>query len=143
MNHGPVEYLVIGFPGNRLSSELVSALAAVGAAGSIRILDLVVVTKGADGGIEAVQIDNLPEDLRGLFEGLQAEDGGLVTAADIALVAEDLERSSTAALLIWENVWLTELAGAILNAGGQVLMDQRLPPDVVARALAGLVDSWR
>jgi hypothetical protein len=136
MNQGPVEYLLIAFPGSRFRGDLLPALAELKAAGTIRILDLAVVQKAGDGTVATVDVDTLPHHVQSLAADVVVEDQGLISQADIELAAETIDPGSTAGLLIWENVWLAEVADAIEGAGGQVIMDQRLPADMVAQALS-------
>jgi hypothetical protein len=136
MSQGPVEYLLIAFPGSRFRGDLMPALAELKSAGTIRILDLVVVQKAEDGTVVTVDVGSLPHHVQSLAAEIGGDDQGLISQADIELAAQAIEPGSTAGLLIWENVWLAELADAIEGAGGQVIMDQRLPADMVAQAIS-------
>jgi hypothetical protein len=132
MTVGPVEYLVIGFPGNRFKGDIVPALADLVDAGTIRILDLVFVMKDADGSVDSFEYDAREE--TSAFASLNGEAGGLLSDDDIALAAEALEPDTSAALLVWEDAWAAPLADALRGAGGVLIGGERIPHDVVEAA---------
>jgi hypothetical protein len=135
MNIGPVEYLIVAFPGNRFKGEIVPALAELVEAGTIRIIDLAFVLKDADGAVVAMELGDLDSDVFKAFDELSPEGLGLLNEEDLAAAGEELEPNSSAALLVWEDVWATKLRDAILNAGGEVLDLERVPYDVVQAAV--------
>lgn len=136
MNIGPVEYLLIGFPGNKFTGEIAPALGRLIENNTVRIIDLVFVGKDAEGNVTAFEFDQIEE--LAPFADLPGEAGGLLTEQDVAYAAAALEPNSSAALLVWEDTWATELATAIRNADGVVLEGARIPHDLVERAMAEL-----
>jgi hypothetical protein len=136
MTLGPVEYLLIGFPGNQFKGEIVPALADLIEAGTVRILDLVFVKKDEDGSITTFEYDALTEAPG--FAELDGEAGGLLNDDDIALAAEALAPDSSAALLVWEDTWAAPLAAALRNAGGVLVAGERIPHEIVEQALDAL-----
>src|SRR5262245_38754254 len=100
MTIGPVEYLIIGFPGNQFKGEIAPALADLIAKGTIRVIDLVFIKKDADGSTTTFEYDALDE--FAVFADLDGEAGGLLNDEDVALAAETLAPNSSAALLVWE-----------------------------------------
>jgi hypothetical protein len=98
MTVGPVEYIVVGFPGNKFTGEIAPELIALVESGTVRVLDLIFIGKDIDGSVLAIEIDEL-DDLVG-FAGLDGEVGGLISPEDVAHVADLLEPNSSAALLI-------------------------------------------
>jgi hypothetical protein len=136
MTLGPVEYLLIGFPGNQFKGEIVPALADLIEAGTVRILDLVFVKKDEDGSITTFEYDALTEAPG--FAALDGEAGGLLNDDDIALAAEALAPDSSAALLVWEDTWAAPLAAALRNAGGVLVAGERIPHEIVEQALEAL-----
>ena len=136
MTIGPVEYIIVGFPGNKFNGEIAPALAKLIDSNTIRLLDLVFVGKDADGDVLAFEFDELDE--LGAFGDLEGEIGGLITPDDIAHAAAGLEPNSSAALLLWEDVWATEFAGAVRDSGGVLLEGGRIPHDLVEAAFADL-----
>ena len=129
---GPVEYIIVGFPGNQFNGEIAPELAKLVESGTIRLLDLVFITKDADGNTAAVEVED-HEDLA-IFANLDGEVGGLISDEDIEYAAEDLEPNSSAALLIWEDVWATPFVEAMRNSGGVLLEGARIPHDLIEAA---------
>jgi len=133
MTIGPVEYLIVGFPGNRFNGKIAPEIVALVESGTVRILDLIFIGKDADGGVLAFEIDELTD-----FAGLDGDVGGLISPEDIEHAAGMLEPNSSAALLIWEDVWATPFAEAVRNSGGVVLEGARIPHEFIDAALADL-----
>ncbi len=134
MTIGPVEYLVLGFPGNQFTGAIAPALAELSTNGTIRILDLVFIAKDADGNAVAVELED--HDEAEAFAGLDGEIGGLVSQDDIEHAAEGLEPGSSAALLVWEDTWAAPLADALRASGGVLIEGGRIPHDLIEAALA-------
>ena len=130
---GPVEYVIIGFPGNQFKGEIIPALADLVDSGTVRILDLVFVMKDVEGNITTAEYGDLPgmDDLDGEAEGLFNED-------DLLVAAERLEPNSSGLLIVWEDTWATPLAVAIRGAGGVILAGERIPHEIVEAAFEGL-----
>jgi hypothetical protein len=131
---GPVEYLIVAFPGNRFRGEIAPALADLVDAGTIRIIDIAFVGKDENGEVMAFELTELDEDVREGLENLGAEVTGLFNEDDLMAAAEELEPNSSAALLVWEDVWAREVAQAMRDAGGEMLDFGRLPHEVVEAA---------
>jgi uncharacterized protein DUF6325 len=131
---GPVDYAVFAFPGNQFRGEIAPALADLVEAGTIRIIDLAFVGKNEDGDVVAFELTDIDPDVRAGLENLGVEVNGLLNEEDIRAAAEALEPNSSAALLVWENVWARQVKQSILNAGGELLEFQRIPHEVVKAA---------
>lgn len=136
MTIGPIEYIVVGFPGNQFNGQIAPALADLIDNETIRILDLVFIAKDADGDVTAFEYDELEE--LAAFGDLNGEVGGLIGPEDIAHAAEGLEPDSAAALLLWEDSWAIPLVEAMRSSGGVLLEGGRIPHDLAEEALAGL-----
>ena len=135
MGIGPVEYLVVKFPGSRFTGEIVPALDDLVKSGTIRIIDLAFVTKDADGNIDAVEMENTDSDVFQAFESIAEEHGGMLNEADLMAAGEELESGSSAALLVWEDVWATRFVDALEKAHAELVTIQRIPRDIVMAAL--------
>jgi len=131
---GPVDYMLVGFPGNQFKGEIAPAIAELVDAGTIRIIDIAFVGKDADGNEVAMELTELDPDVQEGLEKAGVEVGGLFSEDDLKKAAADLEPNSSAALLIWENVWARKVAQAMRDAGGMMLAFERLPHDVVQEA---------
>jgi hypothetical protein len=135
MSIGPVEYLIVAFPGNQFKGEIIPALADLVEAGTIRIIDLAFVMKDADGAVVTAELGDLDSEVFKAFDALSPETMGLLNEEDLAAAGEELDPNSSAALLVWEDTWATTLRDAIVNAGGEVLDLERVPYQVVNAAL--------
>jgi hypothetical protein len=136
---GPVEYLIIEFPGNHFRGEIAPAMAKLIDEGTVRIIDLVFIMKDAEGNVTTFEFDELEE--LAPFATLQGEVGSFVNDEDIDYAAAALAPDSSAALLVWEDSWATELALAVRGAGGVVREGARIPPDLIDAALAEMAES--
>jgi Family of unknown function (DUF6325) len=136
MAMGPVEYLVVAFPGGNVSDEIAPELANLVDKKVIRILDAVFVTKDSSGDVTAAEFDEL-DNLVGFAE-IDAEVGGLIGPDDIDFVGEELDPGSAAAVLLVEDLWAAPLASALDRSGGLLIEGARIPQDLVDAALADL-----
>ena len=131
---GPVDYAIVAFPGNRFRGEIAPAIAELVHAGTIRMIDIAFVGKNADGDVVAMELTELDPDVQEGLERAGIEVSGLFNEDDLMAAAEELEPNSSAALLVWENVWARKVAQAMRDAGGVLLDFERLPHDVVQAA---------
>jgi len=139
MSIGPVEYIILGFPGNNFTGQIVPELAKLIDSGLVRIIDLTFIMKDADGNVEVVEYDAVEE--LAAFAGLDAEVGGLLTDEDVAYAAMSLEPDSSAALLVWEDTWAAPFAAAVRNANGVILEGARIPREIIEEAMVALDDA--
>jgi hypothetical protein len=133
---GPVEYLILGFPGTQIHDEFAPAIERLIDRNLIHIIDLVFVKKDAEGNITTFEFDELDE-VKG-FAGLQGEAGGVISEEDISYTAAGLDPDSCAVIALWEDIWATEFAQALRTAGGSVLEGARVPRELVDAAFAAL-----
>ena len=131
---GPVDYLIVAFPGNQFRGEIAPALADLVDAGTIRIIDIAFVTKTADGDVAALEITELDPEVRQALETVGIEVSGLLSDEDLIATGEELEPDSSAALLVWENVWARDVSQAMRDAGGVMVAFERVPHDIVQAA---------
>jgi hypothetical protein len=131
---GPVEYLIVAFPGNQFRGQIAPALADLVEAGTIRIIDITFVGKDENGDVAAFELSDLDPEVREGIENLGATSGGLFNEEDVMAAAEELEPNSSAALLVWENVWAKPITDAIREAGGELFDYDRIPHEVVVAA---------
>jgi hypothetical protein len=135
---GPVEYIIIEFPGNKFHGDIVPAIAKLIENETVRIIDLVFIMKDPDGAVSTFEYDQL--DALASYANLQGEVGALVNQEDLDYAAAALAPNSSAALIVWEDTWATELALAIRGAGGVVREGARIPPELIDAAMAELAD---
>jgi Family of unknown function (DUF6325) len=136
---GPVDYLVVAFPGNQFKGEIAPALADLVDKNTIRILDLVFVIKDEKGDVEAFELQDMPV-LEAVFEELTGERFELLSEEDTVKVAETLPLNTSAAVLVYENLWAEPVKEAIERAGGQLVAAERIPAVVIEEAFAALVE---
>jgi hypothetical protein len=132
---GPVEYLIVEFPGNAFNGDIVPALAELTDAGTIRIIDLLFVKKDAQGQVTALELHELPGEEASPFDELDGEVGDLLNQDDIDDAAAQLEPNTSAALLVVEDVWATKLRDAIVGSGGRLVDRGAIPGHLVEAAL--------
>ena len=131
---GPVDYMIVAFPGNEFKGEIAPALADLVKNGTIRIIDLAFVAKDSEGDTAAFELMDIDPEVRKGIENMGVEIEGLFNDEDLAAAAEELEPNSSAALLVWENVWARKVAQAMRDAGGELYDFGRLPHEVVQAA---------
>jgi len=132
---GPVDYLVVEFPPgvSHFTGEMAAELAKLVDAGTIRILDLMVLVKDADGEIDALELEDLEsvDELR-VAETELAE---LLAADDVADLAAAMEPGTAAGVLVWENAWAAPFASAARRQGGQLIANGRIPIQAILASL--------
>jgi uncharacterized membrane protein len=135
----PVDLVLLGFPGNQFTGDIAPALRDLVSSGTVRILDLVFITKDADGNVAGVELSDLG-DAGAAFEDVDGEINELLTDEDIEVAGEELEPNSSAALLMFENTWAGRLAAAIREANGEVVAYERIPRDALEEFLGAITE---
>lgn len=131
MSHGPVQYFVFAFTGTQVRGEVVPALKEVVAKGLIQIVDIVFVKKEADGEIVIMEINDLGDEVFNLFADVVDHTEGLLSDEDIQELASEIQPGNSAACLVFEHAWATQLASAIRNANGRLLKQGFVPQEMV------------
>jgi hypothetical protein len=131
---GPIDYLLVEWPGRQPSGEAAPILVDLVERGIIRVLDLAFITKAEDGSIAGLEVSELGEEVEELkvFEGAST---GLLSDDDTAEAAAALEPGTSAALLVFENRWAAPFAAAVRRSGGQLVASGRIPVQAVLAAL--------
>jgi hypothetical protein len=132
---GPIDFLVVEFPGARLTGEAMPLLLDLVDRGIVRILDLVFIRKDADGSVVVLEIADLDGDGRLDFEVLHGASSGVLGRDDIEQAAAVVEPGSAAGILIYENVWAAPFVAALRRAGGELVAAGRVPVEDLAAAL--------
>lgn len=135
MSIGPVEYMVVAFPGNKFKGEIVPALQELVDSGTIRIIDLAFVAKDESGDVVGVELEDQGSDVFAAFEAITMDRDGLISDEDMLRIGDALDPNSSAAILVWEDVWATRFADAVVDAGGVLVDIQRVPRDIVQAAI--------
>lgn len=129
---GPVELIVLTFPGTSPGQGAVRALAGLRLSGAVRVLDTLLVVRAADGSVSTTELCDIP----GLADVVQAQSLNLIAFDDAEEVGETLEDSSCAVLALVEQTWAVEAAEAVRESGGELAASVQIPAQVVHEVLA-------
>jgi len=132
---GPVDYLVVEFPAGaqNFDGEMAAELVRLSDAGTIRVLDLLILQKAADGSVDAYEIDET--DAVDEIRALETHVSEILAADDVLNLAAAMEPGSVAGVLVWENTWAAPFASAARRAGGQLIATGRIPIQAIAASL--------
>jgi hypothetical protein len=132
---GPVDYVVVEFPAGESSftGEMADELVALVDSGTIRVIDVLILTKDEDGSVDAVELSDVPD--LGPLQAVEAELAELLAADDIENLAAAMDPGSTAGVLIWENLWAAPFASAARRSGGQLIADGRIPIQAIIASI--------
>ncbi len=135
MGYGPIDVVIIGFPGNKFSGRIAPAVMELVDSGTIRVIDLLFVSKAADGLVTTIAAADLDPETGPKYLAIDVAQPGALGEEDAVEVSEDLEPNSSALLIAYENVWLAKVADAC-RAADAVMIDQiRIPADVADAVL--------
>ena len=135
----PLEYIIIGFPENNFSGEIVPGLVSLVDAGLIRIVDMVFVAKGDDGSVIALEVDE--HEHLSAFAEIEGGVGGVISPEDIDHAAESIAGGSSVLVIVWEDLWAAPLAEALRRAGGEFIEGGRIPAEIADELEAVLADA--
>ena len=132
---GPVDYIVVEFPAgaSNFTGEMSEELLRLVDAGTIRLIDILILTKDADGSVDAMELSDIDE--LGDLQRLEAELAELLAAEDVEHLAAAMEPGSTAGVLIWENLWAAPFASAARRSGGQLIANGRIPIQAIIASI--------
>jgi uncharacterized membrane protein len=137
MSYGPIELLVVEFPGSQFTGEITPALEELVKSGTIRIIDMVVVHKSDEGEVTWLELADEPDEIAGALEPIvDLDDDGLLDDEDVHELARSLSPGSTAAIMLFENQWAIRFATAVRNANGRVVLNERIPGSVIEELIA-------
>lgn len=136
MSTGPVDLVVVGFPGNKFSGEIIPAIQELVDAGTIRIIDILFAVREGDEDVRAFELQELESEVFARFDPIVAEITGLLTVDDARHLSAGLEPDSTIAMLLFENTWARKVGDAMAAADGRLLFFERIPRLVVEDLIA-------
>ena len=131
---GPIDYLVIEWPGRQPTGEAAPLLVDLVDRGLIRIIDLAFLAKGEDGSVAMLELSSLAEQSESLNE-LAGASSGLLSSEDAEEAAAALEPGTSAAILVYENRWAAPFAAALRRSGAQLVANGRIPVQGILAAL--------
>jgi Family of unknown function (DUF6325) len=132
---GPVDWIVVEFPGSKFNGEIAPALLDLVERDLIRVLDLLVLKKDDDGSLEAFELSDLDEGEIGELRAYESELAMLLSEEDVTSLAAAIEPGSSAALLVWENTWAAPFGSAVRRSGGQLVASGRIPTQALLAAI--------
>jgi len=132
---GPVDIAVIAFDEPKFDGSIASAIADLVANGTVRILDIVLVNKDANGEVTLLEVTDVDGDGIPDLIALQGDIPGLLSETDAGLAVEEMPNNTAIALLAWENTWLVRAGQAIRNNGGTLIAFERIPAEDVQAVL--------
>jgi len=132
---GPVDYLVVEFPAGQsnFTGEMAEELLKLIDAGTIRLIDVLILQKNEDGSVDATELSDIDE--LGDLQAVEAELAELLAEDDVAHLAAAMEPGSVAGVLIWENLWAAPFASAARRAGGQLIANGRIPIQAIIASI--------
>ena len=132
---GPVDYVVVEFPvgASNFTGEMAAELLGLVDRGIIRVIDVLILAKAADGSVEAMELSDVEE--LGELETLEAELAELLAEEDVEHLAAAMDPGSTAGVLIWENLWAAPFASAARRSGGQLIASGRIPIQAIIASI--------
>ena len=131
MGVGPVDVVIMGFPGNKFSGRIAPAIMELVESGTIRVIDLLFVMKDADGVVTTIAAADLDPDAGPSFLEIDIVQPGALGEEDAEEISEDLAPNSSALLIAFENAWAEKFVQAVRDADGFVIDQIRIPYDVV------------
>ncbi len=132
---GPVDFLVVEFPEetSNFTGEIADELLSLVEAGTIRVIDMLILVKDADGSVDALELADLGD--VGELQVLEAQLAELLAEEDVAHLAAAMDPGSTAGVVIYENLWAAPFASAARRAGGQLIANGRIPIQAIVAAI--------
>ena len=132
---GPVDYVVVEFPAgaSNFTGEMAAELLRLVDSGIIRLIDILILTKDADGVVDATELSEIEE--LGPLQAVEAQLAELLAADDVEHLAAAMEPGSTAGVLIWENLWAAPFASAARRSGGQLIANGRIPIQAIIASI--------
>jgi hypothetical protein len=131
----PLEYALVVFPGNQFSGEIVPALLDLAEKGIVRYVDIAFIRKDADGSPRTIELNDLDDASYQLFVPLGNQIQSLFTEDDLTSAASKLPENSSAALFLWENVWMENIRNALANSGAVLVERGQIPDAVVEQVM--------
>jgi hypothetical protein len=132
---GPVDFVIVEFPSGRanFTGEMADALLTLVKNGTIRVIDILILVKGEDGTVDAMEISDLEE--LGELQTLEAELAEMLAEEDVDNLAAAMDPGSTAGVIIYENLWAAPFASAARRSGGQLIANGRIPIQAIIAAI--------
>ena len=132
----PLDYAVIGFRGNKFNGEIAPEIYRLASEGLIEVIDIVFISKDKDGQYTSFELNDLSSEEYEQFVPLAEHWESMLTAEDVATLAESVPADCSALVLLWKNIWTEKFRRAVKNSHGEVLVHERVPADVLNEVMA-------
>jgi hypothetical protein len=136
VSYGPIELLVLKFPGNRFSGGVAPALQRLVDAGTIRVIDIEFAYREGDGTLTVLEVNELEDDISGGFDPVVRDVTALLNHDDARALLDGLEPNSSGAVMLFENVWAKEFVDEVVASSGEVVLNARIPREVIDELVA-------
>jgi len=135
MTYGPIDFVALEFKGNQFKGEILPAILDLVNRDIVRVIDMIVVQKDAKGKVTHREMQEHDKNVLAIFDPLKAEISGMIQVEDIEMIGEKLEANSTAAVILFENLWAIKFVEAVENANGRAVMHVRIPHEDVVEVM--------
>lgn len=128
---GPVDFLVVRFPGNKFTGRIAPELRSLEDSGTVRVIDLIFIRKDEEGNVESFEVEDLGGEEENAFQDFSEKTGGWLSQDDVETIGEELPNNSSAGAVLFENLWAIRLKEAMLESGGELVAQGRVSPDLI------------
>lgn len=131
---GPVDYFVVLFPENKLTGKIAPEIRKLVDAGIVKVIDLLIVRKDEGGNVDSYEISEIGGEAEKAFQALAPKIKGWLSQDDVESIGENMPNDSMAAAMLFENLWAIGMRNAMIEAGGELIEQGRIPPELIAEA---------
>ena len=131
---GPVDYFVVLFPENRLTGQIAPEIRKIVDAGIVRVIDLLLIRKDGDGNVESLEVSEIGGEAEEAFQAFAPQAKGWISQDDVEVIGEDMPNNTVAAAMLFENLWAVGVVKAMMDAGGELLTQGRIPRELIEQA---------
>ena len=140
MTYGPIDFIALEFEGNKFKGDILANLVELVEQEIVRVIDLVVILKDEDGEVMVSEVHQLDDQLIAVFDPKEIVAAGMITEMDIDMVGGKLANNTTAAVMLFENLWAVKFQDSVIEADGRVLMQERIPHEDVLEVLVDMAN---
>jgi hypothetical protein len=133
--NGPVDFLVVKFPGNKFTGNIAPELRRLEDTGIVRVIDLIFIRKDEGGNVESFEVTDLGREAENAFQTFAGKTGEWLTQDDVEIIGNELPNNSSAGAILFENLWAVRLKEAMLESGGELVAQGRISPDLIEKAM--------
>ncbi len=130
---GPVDFLVVRFPGNRFTGRIAPEIRRLEDSGTVRVIDLIFIRKDEEGNVESFEVADLGGEAENAFQIFAGKTGEWLSQDDVESIGEELPNNSSAGAILFENLWAIRLKEAMLESGGELVAQGRISPELIEK----------